>query len=64
MNPLNNLISLFHRSADDKNGFTLIEIVVTFSHFVVSPADATSFLHGSGERTSTIRKQDNRLVSP
>jgi type II secretion system protein I len=31
MNPLNNLISLFRRSADDKNGFTLIEIVVTLA---------------------------------
>ena len=31
MNHLNNLISLFHRSADDKSGFTLIEIVVTLA---------------------------------
>ena len=31
MNPLNNLISLFRRSGDDKNGFTLIEIVVTLA---------------------------------
>lgn len=31
MNPLNNLISLLHRSADDKSGFTLIEIVVTLA---------------------------------
>lgn len=31
MNPLNKLISLFHRSADDTNGFTLIEIVVTLA---------------------------------
>ena len=31
MNPLNNLISLFYRSADDRSGFTLIEIVVTLA---------------------------------
>ena len=31
MNPLNNLISLLHRSTDDENGFTLIEIVVTLA---------------------------------
>ena len=31
MNPLNNLISLLHRSADDESGFTLIEIVVTLA---------------------------------
>ena len=31
MNPLNNLISIFRRSADDKKGFTLIEIVVTLA---------------------------------
>ena len=31
MNPLNNLISLFRQSRDDKNGFTLIEIVVTLA---------------------------------
>ena len=31
MNPLNNLISFFHRSANDKEGFTLIEIVVTLA---------------------------------
>ena len=31
MNPLNNLISFFCQSADDKNGFTLIEIVVALA---------------------------------
>ena len=31
MNPLNNLISLFHRTGDDRNGFTLIEIVVALA---------------------------------
>lgn len=31
MNPLNNLISLFYQSADDRSGFTLIEIVVTLA---------------------------------
>ena len=31
MNPLNNLISFFHRSADDKNGFTLIETVIALA---------------------------------
>ena len=31
MNPLNNLTSLLHRSTDDKNGFTLIEIVVALA---------------------------------
>ncbi len=31
MNPLNNLISLFRQSRDEKNGFTLIEIVVTLA---------------------------------
>ena len=31
MNPLNKLISPFQRSADDTNGFTLIEIVVTLA---------------------------------
>ena len=31
MNPLNNLISFFRQSADDKNGFTLIEIVVALA---------------------------------
>ena len=31
MNPLNNLISLFRRSAENKNGFTLIEIVVALA---------------------------------
>lgn len=31
MNPLNNLISLLHRSTDDESGFTLIEIVVTLA---------------------------------
>ena len=31
MNPLNNLISLFDRTGDDKNGFTLIEIVVALA---------------------------------
>lgn len=31
MNPLNNLTSLFRRSTDDENGFTLIEIVVALA---------------------------------
>ena len=31
MNPLNKLISPFHRSTNDTNGFTLIEIVVTLA---------------------------------
>ena len=31
MNLLNNLISFFRGSTDDKNGFTLIEIVVTLA---------------------------------
>ncbi len=31
MNLLNNLISLFHRSADEEDGFTLIEIVVALA---------------------------------
>ena len=31
MNPLNNLISLSHRTGDDRNGFTLIEIVVALA---------------------------------
>lgn len=31
MNLRNNIISPFHGSADDKNGFTLIEIVVTLA---------------------------------
>lgn len=31
MNPLNNLISLFRQSRDEKKGFTLIEIVVTLA---------------------------------
>ena len=31
MNPLNDFISLLHRSADDKHGFTLIEIVVALA---------------------------------
>ena len=31
MNFLNNLISFFRRSVDDRNGFTLIEIIVTLA---------------------------------
>lgn len=31
MNPLNKLILLFHRTGDDRNGFTLIEIVVALA---------------------------------
>lgn len=31
MNPLNNLISLFHRPVDNNKGFTLIEIVVALA---------------------------------
>ena len=44
MNPLNNLISLFRRSTDGKNGFTLIEIVVTLAILTLAlPALLRSF---------------------
>ena len=47
---LNELISLFRRSADEKNGFTLIENRRHVSHFVISLAGTTPRLYGSRQK--------------
>lgn len=60
MNLLNNLISLFHRSADEENGFTLIEIVVALA--ILSLALPT-LLHSFREAAKGQALAENRTTA-